>query len=214
MGEFLKTTAGYLVVAGAAFLIGLFVAISSASNQTCFLELKWGENYGIKLGKNRSTEYDLNKNKKKEAQSLGDSIRDLSYDHALSFKLRDLRDCCKGPFENKNIDLVVKLTDNKKIPSGIWWAEACEDKEVLNKVVNITEIIEPSDIPNELKFRMREFQVGYKRQSPDCRQGPSAVSTIWITKECARTWLDKNIQDLPLSFKVKADIMRKIACPL
>ena len=47
MGEFLKTTAGYLVVVGAAFLLGLFVAFSIASNQTCFLELKWGKDHVI-----------------------------------------------------------------------------------------------------------------------------------------------------------------------
>lgn len=208
MIDFLKPFAGYIIVTVVAFLTGSLVALNAASDQTCYFEFKWGKDSGFSLRKNKITEYDLHEITKQDASALRVKIGELKYENPLSVELRNLRDCSRGPFQYKNVDVDIIFSDEEMIKDD--WALACSG-EIVNRVISISEVIEPANL-TETILGMQEFKVWRERPSPVCNQAPINVGVIWISAEKACEWLGKDREDLPKNCKVRASILRKVHC--
>jgi hypothetical protein len=206
MKDVLKTISGYVIVAVVAFLVGSLVALNMGKSPSAYFEGTFGKGITFKIGKNKLTDFNFKEIGKEDALELCAKIGELEYDDFLSDGLRKLRDKSVGPFTEKNIDLLVKFVENDNI--GNQMAQACKG-ELLNKQLNIYEIIEPATISLEVN-EMRDFSVLGKRHRAYCTDPTFSGKTIWINREAASKWLktDKNL--LPEKLKAKASIVRTI----
>ncbi|MFZ0613309.1 MAG: hypothetical protein WAM73_13815 [Desulfobacterales bacterium] len=206
MKEIFTKFGGYILVTAAAFIAGIFFGINNAANQDAFFDLRAG-NIQLTLGKNKITKYDLTKISKEEASGFVSKIEDLPFENYLSAELRDLRDSFKGPFQLKDIDLVVNVTDDDMIKEE--WAQACRGK-ILYRKISVFKIVEPVNLSQEIK-EMIEFMVLDEKQRAVCdNTAIDGNSIIWISSQKASKWLKKDKEELPKTLKVKANILCKI----
>jgi hypothetical protein len=206
MKDALKLISGYLIVTVVAFFAGSLVALNIRASPSCYFEGKFGKDITFKIGKNKITDFDLKKIDNVDAIELCAKIMALKYDDVLSDGLRRLRDQSIGPFTEKDIDLYVQFVENDHI--GNQMAQACRG-ELLNKQLNIFEIIEPSSISLKIS-EMRDFSVLGRQHKAYCADTAFSAKTIWINREAASKWLKTDKELLPDKLKARASIVRNI----
>jgi hypothetical protein len=204
MKEFLEKFGGYILVAIAAFLTGIFFSLNLKSNDNCYLEFKYGQDAVFTLGKNSITSFDLNKITMEEASVIGARIEQLSYENFLAKELNFLKENNTGPFKPKQIELFVLFTDDWEGTEPT--AAGCDGDALFLKNISIFHIFD-----QQIKFKgSKEFSVVYDKGTSICTdiKNQSNSYTIWIPKKCACNWL--KIEDkaaLPEKLKVKAQIL-------
>jgi hypothetical protein len=209
MKDFLKTAAGYIIVAVVSVLAGFSISLNFTAHQPFNIEIKWREEVVFALKKLRFDDCDLKKISEQEAKSMIVKIKNLPYDNPLSIDLRELRDEYKGPFKTKDVKVVVKFAEeNNKITKG--WAAACRECQLLNKTISIYKGAEPDRFESN-RLEMRTFSIGVPQTAAICDDKNIEKDTIWISRDSARDWLSINDNDLPSQVVVKASILGRIA---
>lgn len=206
MRDFIKQAAPYIFVAIVAFLVGTFVALNHKSDSSIYFDAKFGKDAGFTIGRNSITDHDLSAIGKNEAALLSSRIRELGYFDHFSIELRNLRDLAVGPFQEHDIEILVKFTDDN-ISNGDL-AQACRG-EVLFTELNVFQIVAPAQTHMNIN-RMRDFKVLLEKEKSFCASSDIDSKTIWINAEVGRNWLRIEDGNLPLELRAKANIVRTI----
>ncbi len=206
MRDFFKQAAPYLFIAIVAFLVGAYVALNVKSDSSIYLDAKFGKHCGFTMGRNSITNYDLSAIENEDAALLISRIKELDYKNYFSVELRTLRDQGVGPFQEQDIEILVKFTDNETFNGDL--AQACRGK-VLFTELNVFKIVSPERTPIDIN-RMRDFKVVLEKEKSYCAASDIDGKTIWINEEAARKWLRLGDRELPPVLKAKANIVRTI----
>lgn len=204
--DILKTISGYIIVAIAGVLVGLFITLN-ATDKSCYLKIEFG-NDKLELLKPDIADYDFRNLPEISASALATRIKNLEYDDVLSIKLRDLRDNFKGPFKDKRVDVNIKFIDgDDKIKNQ---TAGSYQGDLLTQQIMIFCLIEPKELGRN--FSAETFDVTVESIIPNGVPTDIVEKMIFIDKKYAYEWLKIEDEDkLPNMIKAKASIIRQVS---
>ncbi|MFZ0134665.1 MAG: hypothetical protein WAK95_19170 [Desulfobacterales bacterium] len=206
MKDFFAKFGGYLLVSVVALIAGTIFGFNKASDYGADIKIRIGSNEFTMISP-KISDFDLAKIPDEDWSGFATKIEKLLPNHYFSIKLRELKDCNKGPFTLVDYDLIVKFIDDENIELYPEWAQACRGGNFLFSKTSIYKIIEPPEL-SELK-QGSDFEVLKEKPKSFC--DPQIIdNVIWISKERACQWLKIDKRDLPEALKVKANIICKM----
>jgi hypothetical protein len=202
ISDFIKTFSGYILVAIAGVLVGLFITLN-ATDKSCYLKIKFGDNM-ISILQPDITDFDYRNMPAHKASALCTKLKGLEYDDVLSEQIRNLRNSFEGPFQKRLVEIYVKFIDNHdeiiNHTAGGYEGDLLKQELVLFNILYPEEL---SDLNSQKKV-----EVMIESIIPQGITEDEAKKTIFIDKKFACEWLNiKSKEALPNKMKVVANML-------